>query len=62
MTKTKHDKTDKPAAVELNDASLDRAVGGGFTKSSGIKWEVEVAESTPGTNVLTSNDTSGRGG
>ena len=28
MTSTKQDKTAKPAAVELNDAALDRAVGG----------------------------------
>ena len=29
MTKAKQDKTATPAAVELNDAALDRAVGGG---------------------------------
>ena len=29
MTKIKQDQTAKPAAVELNDAALDRAAGGG---------------------------------
>ena len=59
MAKTKQDKRAKPAAVELHEAALDRAAGGGTV--SGIKLEVEVVDSTPGTNVLTSNDTGGRG-
>ena len=31
MTKTKQDQRARPAAVELRDAALDRAAGGGFT-------------------------------
>lgn len=32
MTRTRQDKTAKPDAVELNDAALDRAAGGGEVK------------------------------
>ena len=43
MTTTKQDKSAKPAAVELRDDALDRAVGGGNTVyiggASGGVWK-----------------------
>ena len=35
MTKTKQDKRTKPAAVEVPDDALDRAVGGGIFVAGG---------------------------
>ena len=57
MTSTKQDKTAKPAAVELNDAALDRAVGGASTDPGGNTIYIATA----GSGAWTTTDDAIRG-
>lgn len=53
MTKTKQDKRARPAAVELHEASLDRAVGGLWNQALARNDTIKTTKDGTGNTVLT---------